>query len=91
MKPADDVDGESKEENFDEDAYLSGKVPVLRESVDKELPPRSSVDDGRPPRPGQPLSIEGWGFWLLAVLMQGAWEKSTNRSHSSVAIQSIYL
>ncbi|KAK2158691.1 hypothetical protein LSH36_165g01012 [Paralvinella palmiformis] len=36
---AEDVDG-STDEGFDEDAYLRGKIPILRDSVPRELPPR---------------------------------------------------
>ena len=45
-------DPEVKEEEFDEEAYLRGRIPLLRESVDKELPPRQG-DEGLPPIPGQ--------------------------------------
>jgi hypothetical protein len=45
-----DEDVEKKSEEFDEEAFLHGRVPILRDSVEKELPPRPS-DEGRPPRP----------------------------------------
>ncbi len=29
------------DDEYDEDAFLRGRIPVLRQSVDRELPPRT--------------------------------------------------
>ncbi|ELT92954.1 hypothetical protein CAPTEDRAFT_224947 [Capitella teleta] len=41
---------QKKAEEFDEEAFLKGRIPLLRDSVDKDLPPRQA-DEGRPPLP----------------------------------------
>ncbi len=39
----DDDSGVITDEDFDEDAYLRGRIPLLRQSVERELPPRGKI------------------------------------------------
>ena len=38
-----DSDSVFSDEDFDEEAYLLGKIPILRSSVDRVLPPRDGM------------------------------------------------